>query len=331
MSGAGVMADGGARRALVAGLAGLSLLAGCAEPAVEAPAADPAPVSAPAPKPAPPAAPPRPSARSEALAQGYLRLQSRLLAQNLLRGDGGGADTPFTAEQLARDFIRIALFDEYSDDSDFRRPQATETQLRRWTRPIRMRIVHDPLTPQGQRQADETSVSTYAARLSRLTGVPITLVAQDAPANYHVLFLGEDARRDYGAEMRRLIPNIPESTLRAFLNLPQDQLCLVIGTFQPGASRYETAVALIRAEHPSLMRVACIHEELAQGMGLANDSPAARPSIFNDDEEFARLTVHDELLLKMLYDPRLRPGMTAIEAAPIARRIAIELTGGASS
>jgi hypothetical protein len=84
-------------------------------------------------------------------------------------------------------------------------------------------------------------------------------------------------------------------------------------------------VALIRAEHPELLRSACIHEELAQGMGLANDSPAARPSIFNDDEEFGLLTRHDELLLKMLYDPRLRTGMTAAEAEPIIQRIATEL------
>ena len=32
-------------------------------------------------------------------------------------------------------------------------------------------------------------------------------------------------------------------------------------------------------------------------MGLANDSPEARPSIFNDDEEYALLTGHDEMLL----------------------------------
>ena len=290
----------------------------------------PAPEAPPPPSPAPVTSP-KPSARSEALAASYRRLQERLLAQNLLRGDGGGADTPFTSDQLARDFIRIALFDEYSDDGDFSRPQARETQLRRWTRPIRMRVVHDPLTPTAEQQRDFTSVSTYAARLSRLTGVPITMVAEAAPANYHVLFLGEDTRKTYGDELRRLIPNIPDSTVRAFENLPQEQLCLVIGTFQPGSSRYQTAVALIRAEHPTLMRIACIHEELAQGMGLANDSPAARPSIFNDDEEFARLTRHDEFLLQMLYDPRLRPGMTAIEAAPIARTIALELTGDGSS
>ena len=89
--------------------------------------------------------------------------------------------------------------------------------------------------------------------------------------------------------------------------------------------RGDQAVALIRAEHPPLLRSACIHEELAQGMGLANDSPQARPSIFNDDEEFGLLTRHDELLLEMLYDPRLRTGMTLEEAEPVVRTIAREL------
>jgi hypothetical protein len=88
---------------------------------------------------------------------------------------------------------------------------------------------------------------------------------------------------------------------------------------------------LIRGEHPDLMRLACIHEELAQGLGLANDSPRARPSIFNDDEEFGLLTSHDELLLKMLYDGRLETGMAAAEAAPIARVIARELMNSGPS
>ncbi len=82
---------------------------------------------------------------------------------------------------------------------------------------------------------------------------------------------------------------------------------------------------MIRAEHPDLLRLSCLHEEIAQGLGLANDSPLARPSIFNDDEEFGLLTTHDEYLLKMLYDPRIRPGMTAEEAIPVARTIANEL------
>jgi hypothetical protein len=69
---------------------------------------------------------------------------------------------------------------------------------------------------------------------------------------------------------------------------------------------------------------------MAQGLGLANDTPRARPSIFNDDDEFALLTRHDELLLKMLYDPRLSPGMTLDKARPIIAQMAEELLGGAS-
>lgn len=82
---------------------------------------------------------------------------------------------------------------------------------------------------------------------------------------------------------------------------------------------------MIRAEHTDLMRKSCYHEEIAQGLGLTNDSPRARPSIFNDDEEFATLTTHDEVLLQMLYDPRLKSGMSLERAKPIITQIAADL------
>ena len=82
--------------------------------------------------------------------------------------------------------------------------------------------------------------------------------------------------------------------------------------------------------NPDLLRLSCIHEEIAQGLGLSNDSPAARPSVFNDDEEFGLLTTHDEFLLRILYDPRMRPGMNEIEAREQAELIASELMGGQS-
>ena len=66
----------------------------------------------------------------------------------------------------------------------------------------------------------------------------------------------------------------------------------------------------------AMMQRACIEEELAQGLGLANDSPYARPSIFNDDDEFATLTSMDAVMLQILYNPRLLPGMTLDQARP---------------
>jgi hypothetical protein len=93
---------------------------------------------------------------------------------------------------------------------------------------------------------------------------------------------------------------------------------------------YTRAFAVVRAEHPDLLRLSCLHEEIAQGLGLPNDSPRARPSIFNDDEEFALLTGMDEDMLRILYNPALRPGMSEDEARPIIRDLATQLVGGES-
>ena len=310
----------GRGRIIAAGLAGLLALSACEEapPPVTPPQARPEPAPA-----LPDEAIQPPSAESEQLAVYYNRLQNDLLVQGLLRGDGGGPDTPFTDTQLARNFVRIALFDEYLTDGDILRPQANISRLRRWDEPVRMSVEFGVSVPAPQRAQDQATVSAYTARLSRLTGLSIRQT--DVNPNFHVLVLNEDDRRAAGNRLRELVPGIGSGSVNAIVNLPRDQLCIVVAFFDGENASYSKAVAVIRGEHPPLLRTACFHEELAQGLGLANDSPQARPSIFNDDEEFGLLTTHDELLLTMLYDPRLRTGMTAAEAAPIARVLAREL------
>ncbi|MEM6677695.1 MAG: DUF2927 domain-containing protein, partial [Pseudomonadota bacterium] len=87
--------------------------------------------------------------------------------------------------------------------------------------------------------------------------------------------------------------------------------------------------AIIRDGLPPRLARSCVEEELAQAMGLPNDDPNVRPSIFNDDQEFALLTRHDEALLRILYDPRLAPGMTEREAMAIVPRIIEDMDTGA--
>jgi hypothetical protein len=149
--------------------------------------------------------------------------------------------------------------------------------------------------------------------------------------NFHVFYVGRDAQLQIGDTIRQLVPGIGPETIAEIERLPRFTFCSVYAFSRAGgASTYVAAVALIRDEHPPLLRRSCVHEEIAQGMGLPNDSPVARPSIFNDDEEFALLTRHDELLLRILYDRRLTPGMRPEEARPIVRQIAEELLGGPS-
>lgn len=303
-------------------LGGLALLAlaACVE---TAPDTDPVPSTPPEPRPELPQEAPPPSAESEALATYYRRLQENLQTQGLLRTDGGGPDTPFTDTVLARNFVRIALFDEYVADGDTLRSQPTLSRLRRWNQPVRFGVEFGLSVPDEQRTRDLETVTNYANRLARASGHSISI--DQANPNFHVLFLSEDDRPGFDDRLRELVPGIAPSSLNAMLNLPRDQLCIVVAFSEGNRSDYSKAIAIIRAEHPSLLRVSCVHEELAQGLGLANDSPQARPSIFNDDEEFGLLTTHDELLLRMLYDERLMAGMEASEAAPIARTIAKDL------
>ncbi|SDF55519.1 Protein of unknown function [Sulfitobacter delicatus] len=266
----------------------------------------------------------RPTSQKSAMLRSYLhQVEKAQLEQGLLRRDGGGEDTPFTADMLARNFEQIALYNEY--DGNFA-GRGGQSPLRRWESPIRMGILFGESVTPSQRRTDTINIEAYARRLARITGHPISTTGIP---NFMVIVASEDDRVETLAQAAQQVPGVSASSLRAMRNMRRDTYCAV-AAYAAGSNPnvYTAAVAVIRSENPGLLRLSCIHEELAQGLGLANDYPAARPSIFNDDDEFALLTDQDELLLKMLYDPRLRPGMTADEVNPRTRIIARELTDG---
>ncbi|MCX7889255.1 MAG: DUF2927 domain-containing protein [Rhodobacteraceae bacterium] len=303
-----------------AGLACL-VLAACVEAVPPAPAP-------PAAAPSAPFEPPPRSAESEKVAAYFARLAANMRSQGLLRTDSGASDAPWGPADLIEDFVRIALYDEYVVQDGSLVARATPSELHRWQGPVRIGIEFGPSVPNATRAAYLTDVPIYTDRLARATGHPVRFV--DANANFTVLVLNEDERRAIGPRLRQIVPQIKDSEVRAVTAMSESDYCLVIA-FSPGSSAvYSRAVAVMRAEHPDALRRLCIHEELAQGLGLVNDSPDARPSIFNDDEEFALLTPHDELLLRILYDRRLKPGMTEAEARPIVETIVRELTSGQS-
>jgi hypothetical protein len=309
------------RRVRAYGLLGAAALAlaGC----VVSPAPDISP------RPAARAEAPAQSAESTAFARYYRSIEARLISDGLLRTDRAAPDAPFSAETLATNFERIALFDEYTLRAGRFIQQETPARLRRWEQPVRLQPHFGRSVDPDQRAEDRSVLSTYASRLARVTGHPVSTVGSGG--NFHVLYLDRDAQRSAGELVRRLVPGIGPETIAEIETLPRSTFCAVYAFSQSGGRPvYVAAIAIIRDEHPSLLRRSCVHEEVAQGLGLPNDSPAARPSIFNDDEEFALLTAHDELLLRILYDRRLQPGLEPAEARPLVRAIAADLTGGPS-
>jgi hypothetical protein len=141
---------------------------------VTAPAA-PAPVVALAAAPAVPRARPSPRREPE-LETFYRRVEANLRAQGLLRTDGGRADAPFDAEDLARNFERIALFEEYANVGGRIVARQTPSQLSRWERPVLVQLEFGAGVPAAKVNRDRISVAAFAARLGAGHGHPVRIV-----------------------------------------------------------------------------------------------------------------------------------------------------------
>lgn len=258
----------------------------------------------------------------------YAATQTTLLASGLLRTDGGDRDSAFDARRLTETFLKIAFYDEYGPSENGLVQQEAAARLGRWQKPVRVSVEFGASVPPDRQASDRARIDSYLARLSALTLHPITAAA--GRPNF-VVFIGSvEERAALGPRLSEMLPGLSPALLAGATAMGRSNFCLVYVNSDPGGTVRTRAMAVIPSELPDLMGLMCLHEELAQGLGLGNDSRAARPSIFNDDNEFATLTAMDELMLRMLYAPELTPGMTEAEARPIVQALANRLMGGAS-
>ena len=283
-------------------------------------------IQVPAPLPVP-VVPAEPTPKSLAAASYYTQVQQLLLSQGMLRTDGGDG-IAVSAQTLTENFMRIALHDEYRRGSGGFVREETESRLRRWEMPIRVGVRFGPSVAPDRQATDRARITSFVARLAQITGHPMSV--DDRNPNFFVYVVSEDEREALGPMINAALPGLSPSDVAGITAMPRSTYCLVYAMAEGNSGAYTRAFAVIRAEHPDLLRLSCLHEEMTQGLGLPNDSPKARPSIFNDDEEFALLTDQDEMLLRILYSPELRPGMSAAEARPIVETLARRMTGGDS-
>ncbi|RZK93344.1 MAG: DUF2927 domain-containing protein [Methylobacterium sp.] len=96
--------------------------------------------------------------------------------------------------------------------------------------------------------------------------------------------------------------------------------CLVHADY--GRAGIVRADALIVSDdgEPAFRR--CLVEEVLQGLGPLDDFDGAPDSVFNDTSTVTRFGRYDRIMLNMLYDERLTPGMSAAAARPLLPAIA---------
>ena len=254
----------------------------------------------------------------------YTQLEERKISLGLLRQDGGGADTPFDVDDIAEAFGQLAFYNEYDIDENRLLPNSKSVNLAKWKSNTNIAVRFGSSVNTKQKDIDIKEITNLIDNLSRVTNHNIKIRAQNP--NMYVVVANQKEIKDLIGEIGLQRPEFDPKRIPIITQLPKDIHCMAMTSMnaEPN-SEIASALVIIRRELPNLMRRACFHEEIAQSLGLTNDSHFARPSIFNDDDEFATLTQFDEILLQILYDRRLHPGISEKEASQLVREIASEI------
>ncbi len=254
----------------------------------------------------------------------YSRLEERKTSLGLLRQDGGGADTPFDVDDIVEAFEQLAFYNEYDIDKNKLLPNSNAVSLAKWKSNINISVRFGTSIDKEQKDKDLIEISSLIGNLSKITGHKIEFSQQNE--NMYVVVANQQEIKNLISEIGLIRPEFNPTRIPIITQLPKDIHCMAMTSMssEPN-SAISSALVIIRSELPEIMRRACFHEEIAQSLGLTNDSHFARPSIFNDDDEFATLTKFDEILLQILYDNRLNPGISKKEAFQLVRQIANEI------
>lgn len=152
-------------------------------------------------------------------------------------------------------------------------------------------------------------VRSFVTGLPRqIVGLETSMAASAAEARF-VVHVVDTA--DYQRIGRKIFRN-------PFRRVPGS--CLVHADY--GRAGIVRADALIVSDdgEPAFRR--CLVEEVLQGLGPLDDFDGAPDSVFNDTSTVTRFGRYDRIMLNMLYDDRLTPGMSAAAARPLLPAIA---------
>lgn len=189
-------------------------------------------------------------------------------------------------ETLARQFQTIAFSAEFGESG-------RRGHLVKWIEPIRIALA-------GIDRRYYPLINERILLLTELSGQLIGYADPPGEANLRIRFVSrEQVRRVSG----------------------QDAPCATRAITRGGVIVH--AQILIAPESDDLI-AHCLSEEMTQALGLLDDSDLIPDSIFHDATTRPDLLPADELMVRILYDRRLPPGLSEAEAMPTVRQIISE-------
>ena len=228
-----------------------------------------------------------------------------VVASLVIAGLSGCADLVGPSpERVVEQFEKVTFLREFSEG---------EQSLTKWTSPT---VSVAAVAPRLDQLSEAAGLDRALERAAALTGLRFARTLPD------------DSRIRIAFLPRRRFDDLPPALLAGgtqYRRLVSTSACMVLLLRRPDAPDLHGAMVVIASELPQEHRRHCLLEEFVQSLGLPNDHCAYRPSLFCDRDRVLELQPADEILLRTLYSPRLRPGMTRAEAMPIARELISEL------
>jgi hypothetical protein len=79
----------------------------------------------------------------------------------------------------------------------------------------------------------------------------------------------------------------------------------------------EHSDVILTVDNGDFIFLDCAYEELLQSLGPINDTSSVPWTMFNDDVSMGFFDVYDQYILNILYDPRIKAGMTIAEVKAV--------------
>jgi hypothetical protein len=205
--------------------------------------------------------------------------------------------TSFSDQDISDGFFKIAFRGELQLDRPAER-------IRKFDAPVRVFIVNRG-SPDRRTEIAEV-VADIRAHVAHLD---IAVTARRQVANLVVTLVRS---RDMARTIRSYYG--PEVAARIQKRLkPQ---CLS-GIGKDENYRIRRAEVILPTDVEDFPFADCAYEELLQGLGLINDDSSVPWTMFNDQVQMGFFDIYDQYLVNLLYDPRIRPGMTKDEVTQL--------------
>ena len=79
----------------------------------------------------------------------------------------------------------------------------------------------------------------------------------------------------------------------------------------------ERSDVILTVDNGDFIFLDCAYEEILQSLGPINDTDSIPWTMFNDDVQMGYFDVYDQYILNILYDPRIKAGMTVADVREV--------------